>query len=220
MNTTYLLILAVAVIMGWYALGTWTNVRRGEALLRWMQAGLPRLGEKTTFRWLGSSVVELIIADGKTPVRRAEVLLALRPRDVPWTWLYAVLTGRHDVFIVRLDLVGAPPRPFELADPKTWTGRMALQHVQSQGWERHDHAGKSLLVPTGMLNLTLPHVERLAAAIPTLKAGDQPSAGFHRFGLRKDQPHLELHLPFPDPQQDDAAALFAGIVALAQAVRQ
>src|SRR3990172_3765450 len=76
--------------MGWFAAGVVWNIRRGNAVLRWMQDGLPRLGEKTTLRWLGTSVVELTIHRAKAPFRQVEVLLVLTPRDVPWLWLLAV----------------------------------------------------------------------------------------------------------------------------------
>ena len=65
-----LLLGLVAVVMGWFALGVVWNIRRGNTVLKWMQAGLPRLGEKATMRWLGSSAVELAIAKAKPPFRR------------------------------------------------------------------------------------------------------------------------------------------------------
>ncbi len=54
------LILALALVMGWFAVGIIWNIRRGNAVLRWLQTGLPRLGERTTLRWLGSSVVAMV----------------------------------------------------------------------------------------------------------------------------------------------------------------
>ena len=45
--TRYLLFGIAAIVMGWFALGMVWNIRRGNAVLKWMQRGLPRLGEKT-----------------------------------------------------------------------------------------------------------------------------------------------------------------------------
>ncbi len=53
--------------MGWFAFGIIYNLRRGDAVLKWMQDGLPQIGERTTFRWLGTSVAELVIAQAKKP---------------------------------------------------------------------------------------------------------------------------------------------------------
>ena len=49
----------VALVMGWFAVGSIWNVRKGNAALRWMQGGLPRSDERTTVRWLGTTSVEL-----------------------------------------------------------------------------------------------------------------------------------------------------------------
>ena len=81
--TQAILIVVVAVVMGWFAFGVVWNIRRGNAVLKWMQDGLPRLGEKTTLRWMGSSAVELVIAKARQPFRRVELIVVLEPRDVP-----------------------------------------------------------------------------------------------------------------------------------------
>src|SRR5436190_18561166 len=49
----------VLLVMLWFALGTQRNIRKGNAVLAWLQGGLPILGRRTTVRWLGSSAVEL-----------------------------------------------------------------------------------------------------------------------------------------------------------------
>ena len=45
-----LLIAAIIIVLGWFTLGLTWNLRKGNALLRWMQAGLTQLGERTTMR--------------------------------------------------------------------------------------------------------------------------------------------------------------------------
>jgi hypothetical protein len=47
--------------MLWFAAGSAWNVRMGKAAMRWMQDGLPRVGERTTVRWIGSISVEMVI---------------------------------------------------------------------------------------------------------------------------------------------------------------
>ena len=94
-------ILGVLLVVGWFAAGTHFNVRKGEAALRWLQDGLPLVGEKTTLRWLGSSAIELKIADAKPPFREAEVVVVLEPRDVPILWWFARLRGRRDLLMPR-----------------------------------------------------------------------------------------------------------------------
>ncbi len=116
-------ILAALVVVGWFAIGTQWNIRRGHRLLRWLQDGLPVLGAKTTLRWLGSSAVELKVADARAPLRSAEVFLVLEPRDLPILWWLFRARGRRDLLIVRGELRGTPPLEFEALDPSAWSPR-------------------------------------------------------------------------------------------------
>jgi hypothetical protein len=106
-NPQYILVVAVIVLMGWFAIGLIYNLRRGDALLKWMQDGLPSIGQKTTFRWLGTSVAELVIAHAKKPFRRLETLLVFKPRDVFWIDKLVLpmekLSSRYARFSLRRD---------------------------------------------------------------------------------------------------------------------
>jgi hypothetical protein len=62
-------VVVVIAVVGWFALGTQRNIRKGNDALRWLQDGLKLLGEKTNLGWLGSSVVELKIQSAKEPFR-------------------------------------------------------------------------------------------------------------------------------------------------------
>lgn len=114
-------ILLVAAVMLWFAFGTQRNIRRGNNLLRWLQDGLPLLGERTTLRWLGSSVVELRITEPEAPFREAQLLIVLEPRDLGALWALAHRRGRRDFLIVRARLARAPRFRVDLADPQSWT---------------------------------------------------------------------------------------------------
>ena len=113
-------ILVVIFIVGWFAVGTHYNVRKGHAVMRWLQHGLPLLGEKTTLRWLGSSVLELKIQQAKPPFRQAEVLVVLEPRDVAPLWSLAHLRGRRDLFIFRGVLRTQSQVELEALDTTAW----------------------------------------------------------------------------------------------------
>lgn len=115
-----LFVIVVIVVVGWYAWGTQYNVRRGEAALKWLQEGLPLIGEKTTLRWLGSSVVELKLAKPKDPFRAFEVMVVLEPRDIPIFWALARMNGRRDLLILRAQLARAPRFDLEARGTLTW----------------------------------------------------------------------------------------------------
>ncbi len=224
MDERYLLGILAGLVMGWFAFGVIYNIRRGEALLRWLQRGLPQVGERTTLRWLGSSVVELVIAHPKGPWRRMETVVVLAPRDVPWMWLWARLHGRRDTLILRGQLQAAPRIDLELADPAAWTGHLALQQAAAHGWETGPGPGPAgepgaprslqLMAPPGMLGRALALAEKAGPF------GARLGAAPTRLSLRCDPPVLELHLPFPDRSNIDAAEFFRAMRDLARALTE
>ena len=216
MNPQYILIAAVIVIMGWFAIGVVYNLRRGDALLKWMQGGLPSIGQKTTFRWLGTSVAELVIAHAKKPFRRLETLLVLKPRDVFWMTILASLQGREDIVIFRAQLTTAPPVDLELLDPQSWSGRDILQQLAERKWESQTYQGLQLMAPAGLLDLATQTLDKLS--LPMQKLSDR----YVRFSLRRDasRPNLEVHVPFPAYRTLDARGYFEALRGLARAVSE
>jgi hypothetical protein len=200
------------VVVGWFAFGIIYNLRHGEAMLRWMQNGLPRVGEKTTLRWLGTSVAQLVIGKAKGPIRSLETLLVLAPRDVPWLWLFSSLQGRRDTLILRAQL-GVPPRmDLELVDPISWTGRSALNQALKKGWVSQPYHEFQLLAPPEQLQLAQETLDRLDPSARNI------SPRYLRFSLRRDSPHLELHMGFPNPRQTDPAQFFDALISLARVI--
>ncbi|MEW6030820.1 MAG: hypothetical protein ACOYZ8_18715 [Chloroflexota bacterium] len=212
MNSQTIVIAAVAVFMGWFAVGMIYNLRRGDKILKWMQDGLPLIGQRTTFRWLGSSVAEMGIAKAKRPFHRMDVLLVLKPRDVFWMTILALFQGRDDILIFRAALSTPPLLDLELADPKTWTGRDALAKAAKRNWEATDYHGLRLMAPRGLLNLAAETLDRLAVPMQSL------APRYVRLSLRKTAPNMEVHLPFPNPRGTDAKAYFQSLCDLGRAV--
>ena len=217
MNPQYILVAAVIVIMGWFAIGVVYNLRRGDALLKWMQSGLPGIGQKTTFRWLGTSVAELVIAHAKKPFRRLETLLVLKPRDIFWMTILAYVQGREDIVIFRGQLTSAPLTDLELVDPKSWTGRSVLSQLADRKWESQDYRGLQLMAPAGLLDLARQTLERLTLPMQNL------SDHYVRFSLRREPsnaPNFEVHVPFPAYRTLDAKQYFEALRGLARAVSE
>ncbi len=211
MSPQYLLVIGALILVGWFAFGILFNVRRGERVLKWMQDGLTRIGPRTTFRWLGTSVAELGIAQAKRPFRRLDILLVLAPRDVFWMMILAAFQGRRDTLIFRAALSTPPYVDLELADPKAWTGREALRQVSRRNWEEQPYHGLQLMAPRGYLQLAVTTLDRLTGAMEKL------SPRYVRLSLRKNAPNLEIHVPFPDPRSSAAPAYFDALCGLAGA---
>jgi hypothetical protein len=212
----YILVVAVVVIMGWFAIGVIWNLRRGDALLKWLQHGLPNIGQKTTFRWLGTSVAELVIAHAKKPFRRLETLLVLKPRDIFWMTILAYFQGRTDIVIFRGQLTTAPQADLELIDPTSWTGRATVNQLSQRKWECRDYKEMQLWAPQGLLDLASSTLDRLAIPMQNL------SPRYARFSLRRDasQSNFEVHVPFPQYRTQDAEDYFHSLRDLAGAVSE
>ncbi len=214
MDPQYILVVAVVIIMGWFAIGVIYNLRRGDALLKWIQNGLPNIGQRTTFRWLGTSVAELIIAHAKKPFRRLETLLVLKPRDIFWMTILAYFQGRSDIVIFRAQLATAPITDLDLLDPNTWSGRTALKEISQRKWESKSYKDMQLLAPKGLLDMAATTLDRLAIPMEKL------SSRYARFSLRRDTPNLEVHVPFPQYRVVDAEKYFDALRELARAVSE
>jgi len=211
MDTTQVLaVTLVGLVLGWYALGVTRNVRRGNAVLKWMQAGLPGLAERATLRWLGSSAVELNLVKPRPPFRRAEFVLVFEPRDVPWLWLLARARGRRDVLLIRAQLQRPPRLEYDLLAPESWSARERLKHATGRDWAEEPLDTLTLRAPAAALPLAR------EAAPPVLAAARRVLPTTWRLSARREYPQLELHLPLPDPRRADAQQFFASLRALAE----
>ena len=203
------LLVLVFLVMGWFAVGVIWNIRRGNAILRWMQGGLPKLGEKTTLRWLGTSVVELSIQRAKPPFRQVQVLLVLTPRDVPWLWLLAASRGRKDTLIVRGQLATAPRLEYEVASAQSWTGRRSIAEARHRRWGEAADGDHVFLAPTPSLPVSRP------GALALLAAARELFPAVWRLAVRRDTPQFEFHVPLP-ATSGEAGAYFEAIRQVAQ----
>lgn len=207
---TSLLVLALVVVLLWFAFGTGRNIRKGNELLRWLQGGLPLLGRRTTLRWLGSSAVRLQIVDPRSPFREAEVVVVLEPRDVGLLWAWARARRRRDFLIVRARLERAPRFELEAADLRGWTSRDTLQNLDPEAWTFADFGDPSIRAAHG------PGAEPAA----TRRLWDrlaQASGGVWRLSIRRVPPHLEIHVLPPDTGAVTAEGLIGTVAEVARA---
>jgi len=202
-----ILIGLVLLVMLWFALGTQRNIRKGDELLRWLQRGLPVLGQKTTMRWLGSSAVELGIVDPAAPFREATVLVVLEPRDVGLLWAYGRFRGRRDFMIVRVNLRRPPRFSMDIRDPHGWTGRFDAAEDE---WQR-------LEWPGGCVAFVGPGADQPAVR-SAWNGLSEASNGVWRLTVQPVVPHVEVHLLPPSPERIGADRVIAPIRDLATAI--
>jgi hypothetical protein len=195
------LVIGMLVVLLWFAFGTQRNIERGNALLKWLQGGLPLLGRRTTLRWLGSSAAELTLREARDPFRQAEVLVVLEPRDVSILWAWARVRSRRDFLILRGELVRAPAFELEAGDARGWTGRDRLRRVDPDDWDRADWGDEHVSIrhgPGAQTELVRPFWDELRGA----------SGGIWRLSIRKKPPHVEAHVLPPNTTVVRAERLF------------
>jgi len=208
---TELIGVAAVAIVAWFAAGTIWNVRKGSALMRWMQGGgeggLRALGERTTVRWLGSTAVEMVLSDAKPPFAAVTLVIFLEPRDLPW-WPISRARGRRDTLIIRGMLRRAPVVELEALDPASWSGRDTLPRVPPDWLVRQRAAPGGLIVHHSSAG-ALAHAYALLALIQ--RAG----LVVMRLSVRRTEPNFQLHVRLPDCRQP-ASDFFKAVRDLAE----
>jgi len=206
--TTIVTGVATAIVLGifiWFFVGMQLNLARGNAALRWMKDGIKLLSEKTSMRWLGSSVVQLGMSEPRSPFKHIDILVMLEPRDVVPLWLASRRGGRRDTLILRGDLRRAARDQFDVVDASSWSGKDCLKHHTPAGWEQETQDG-----------LLHAYVHEGAAQIvqEALPLAQKMGGRLLRLSVRQTVPHLEIHLLAPwkgDVAGKDSLAVFRQI---------
>ena len=199
-------IIVVIFVVGWFAVGTQYNVRKGHDAMRWLQDGLPLIGEKTNLRWLGSSVVELKIQQAKPPFRQADVLIVLEPRDVAPLWAAARLRGRRDLFIFRGILRNQPRQELEALDTAAWSTRGREPILKRDNW---------VPVPVSPpLVAYAPQQSAAASELLTIAALD--GCPVVRLAVHRTEPNFEVQWGLDHLRQHSAHSVFQTLQRLAE----
>jgi hypothetical protein len=199
-----IVIVLLIVVMGGFALGTQRNIRIGNDVLRWLQAGLPLIGPRSTLRWIGSSAVELRIAEAHEPFRDATVVVVLEPRDIGLIWLFSRARGRRDFMIVRANLRNPPRFALDAGDPRAWTGPLDEPEAGERAIDWPD-PGRALASAGADEEMARTTWRRLADA----------SDGVWRLTIQPVVPHLEIHVRPPTSREVPADRLIGPIRDLA-----
>lgn len=208
-TVTILLAALSAVVVGWFAAGTIHNVRKGSALLRWMQGGLPVLGARTTVRWLGTTAVEMAIREAKAPFAQVTLVVFLEPRDVPWMWALSRHGGRRDTLIIRARLRREPRLVLEALDPGSWSGRDALARMAPASWPIRGEPRP------GGLAVWAREPAAPARAETMLGLAAQAGLPVRRLSVCRTEPHFQLHVALPSAAVP-AAQFFETVRALGE----
>ncbi len=199
----------VVVLLGFFAVGSAMNVRRGNAAMKWLQGGLKQIGDKATVRWLGTTAVQLGLEKAKDPFEEAAVVIFLSPRDLPWLWVLSRARGRRDTLILRARLARPPAEDVELLDRESWSGRDVLRHMKDERWSVRQPAGP------GSLSAFYKYEKAVAKGDALWETAQAIGATVRRLSARRQEPHLTLHVDLPAASAD-AAGFFRTVRALGE----
>lgn len=195
-----LFILVVIIFVGWFAMGTQLNIRKGNKVLRWLQAGLTFVGEKTTLRWLGSSAVELKVQKAQEPLRQVEIFVVLEPRDLPFLWWFFRARGRRDLLIIRSQLRSTPRFELEVLDTDAWSTRGIEHEVQGKQWTPVATGPQSSLVA-----YTRGGIEAASALLSLIPLSE---LSLVRLAVHRTAPNLEVQWRLADFERVPARRVF------------
>lgn len=198
-------IIVIIFVVGWFAAGTHYNVRKGHDAMRWLQDGLPLIGEKTNLRWLGSSVVELKIQQAKPPFRQADVLVVLEPRDVAPIWAAARLRGRRDLFIFRGLLRNQPRKELEALDTTSWSTRGRERQLQQEHW-----------LPVPVSPPLVAYAPQPSGAASELLSPALDGCPLVRLAIHRSEPNFEVQWRLDHLRQHSARTVFQTLRHLAE----
>ncbi len=188
---TVALTVVAVLVMAAFAGGTIWNIRKGSQLMRWMQGGLPRVGERTTVRWLGSTSVEMVIRQARPPFEQVALVIFMEPRDVPWMWALSRRQGRRDTLIVRAWLRAAPRADLEALDRSSWSGRDAMRRLSAEPWSVREPSTPGGLAVYYKAAAALPRADAL------VELARRGGLVVRRLSVRRTEPHLQIHLALP-----------------------
>jgi hypothetical protein len=201
-------VVAVLLVLGWFAIGTHVNVRKGHAVLRWLRDGMPVLGERTTLRWLGSSAVELKVQRATGPLSSAEVFLVLEPRDLPVFWWLFRTRGRRDLLVLRATLRTPPRFELEAFDRRAWSVRGMSHSLERDRWN-------SIPLPPGspLVAYSRGHT---AGAEGLLAVAAFPELSLVRVAVHSGAPHLEVQWELAGFEALDSPRVLSTLTRLAE----
>jgi hypothetical protein len=169
--------------------------------------GFRNSGKRTTLRWLGSTAIELKIVEPTDPFATAEVVIALEPRDLGWLQALARARGRRDLLIMRGRLRRAPRFELEAGAPRGWTGGEGLRRLDRAAWQQ---------VEWGLSGVEVLHSRDADPTVARAVWEDLSSEGLSvwRVAVRRDEPHVQIHVELPDVERASANDVVRNFIAL------
>lgn len=201
------------VLLCWYLIGMQYNIRRGRRALKWLEQGLPIIGEAAALNWSGVSQVQIQIPKAKEPFRAAEVLIQMKSREIPFWWFWKKEAAKQDALIIRAHLRAAPR--FDLVSHSP--------HVLADEQLKRSGTGQWTAVQGGLANAMNADIRGTISPYAVNRLIVQTTLEgmtLTRLIVHRSAPNLEVHYLLPEFKQVSPQRLFTSLHQLGDEILQ
>jgi hypothetical protein len=175
-----------ALFLAWFLVGTATNRKRGDQILRWVQGGTKPLGRISEARRIRGSAVQMTIKDAAVPFRLVELIVALEPRENPPHWLYNRILGKRDELLIQAKL--RTPAHQELEINRVGAGTTADKRASDASHLKAIESSAGNYTLESSKGIDPPMLDCLEIFLA--KYGE----AVKHFSLKRSPPHVQVHL--------------------------
>ncbi len=206
-------LVVLLALLCWYLVGMQYNIRRGRRAIKWLEQGLPIIGEKAALNWSGVSHVEIQVPKAKDPFRAADVIIDLVPREIPFWWFWKNNRRNQDAIIVRAQLRAAPS--FDLVSHSP--------HVLADEQLKRSGIGQWSAVQGGLANAMTADIRGSISPYAVNRLIVQTTLDgmtLTRLIVHRSAPNLEVHYLLPPFEQVSPQRVFTSIHQLGEEIAQ
>ncbi len=200
-------------LLCWYLAGMQYNVRRSRRALKWIEQGLPVIGEKAALNWSGVSQVQIHVTQAKDPFRSADVVVQLKPRELPFWWFWQPRAPTHDLLILRAQLRHAPGFDLVSHSPRVPADEQLKRHGAGQ-WSAVQ-GGLANAMNADIRGAISPYAVNRLIVQTTLEG-----MSLTRLMVYRAAPNLEVHYLLPKFEQVSPQRLFTILHQLGEEILQ
>src|SRR5438270_405507 len=202
-------VVAAVLVTAWYLLFSRYNRKRSREVLSWLEGALCGQGEMIGVEWTGVSSFRVPVRLASSVFRRANLMVELVPRELPFHWLRSRWRKQQDTVIFSADLDVPPAMNLDLAAHR-WCGRTRRQ--LSMDLERWSVDQSTPLVLTSRVDW------ELGGVVNSLLA--TPHRDFLDLRISKRSPHLRARVALESlsPASPTQGQVFAMLRELAAGV--
>jgi hypothetical protein len=208
-----LVLVVLLSLLSWYLIGMQINIRRGRRSLKWLEQGLPVIGEKAALNWLGVSNVQIQVTKAKEPFRSADIVVDLEPRELPMWWFWRRSENKRDTLIFRAQLRAAPR--FDLVSHSP--------HVAANERMKRSGPGQWTAVQGGLANSMTADIRGSISPYAVNRLIVQTTLDgmtLTRLVVHRSAPNLEVHFLLPSFEQVAPQRVFTSLHHLGEEIAE